>query len=234
MNEDADISLASAHHPEGKLLNVPTQRAMLSRWGNKILGMGFDKKYDTVTCVVRGFKRKVITSLELVNDGKELHLEIIQKSELMGYHIIEVPATLEWRDKKRGLTKPKRLLPEIALFKMRKTVVSHLVFNFVTNPGLMLLIPILSLISIITATSLMLFLSLLSKLSSEETLFLALRQTFIDGQLSLAILFFTLITLMIFMMFYFLSYQNKKYFDEVYTLIMRVHSKVKSIEEDNK
>jgi hypothetical protein len=169
--------------------------------------------------------------LELVNDGKELHLEIIQKAEMMGFHLIEIPATLEWRDKSRGLSRGKTILPEIALFKMRKTVLSHLIFNFVTNPGVLLLIPLFSILSIILATSIMLVLSFIQKISSEVGLFYALRETFVDGQLSLAILFFSSVTFMFFAMFYFLSFQNKKYFDEIYILTMRLNNRLKDLEK---
>lgn len=227
----ADVTLASAHHPDGGMINVPHQRAMLSKWGNSVLGMGFDKKLHTVTCVVRGFTREVIESLELVSDGKELHLEIIQKSELMGFHIAEIPAVLEWRDRSRGASKAKKIIPEIAIFKMRKTVLSHLVFNFVTNPGVLLFVPLLSLLAVMTATSVMLLSSFLQKVGTDLSLFQALRVTFIEGQLSLGVFLFSFITFMIFMMFYFLSFQSKRYFDEVYTLMMRMNARVKELEE---
>ncbi|MEE8056419.1 MAG: glycosyltransferase family 2 protein [Pseudomonadales bacterium] len=228
---DADIVLASAHHPEGHFTNVPKQREMLSKWGNNILRLGFQQKMHTVTCIVRAFKREVIGCLELVSDGKELHLEILQKSELMGFHIMEIPATLEWRDKDRRRSTKKGIMPEIAIFKMRKTVLSHLIFNFVTNPGVLLFLPLLSLLGVIVATSIMLIASLIEKVSIEPSLFLALRQAFLDGQLTLAVLLFSAIAFMIFLMFFFLSFQNKRYFDEVYTLMMRMNARIKEMED---
>ncbi len=228
----ADITLASAHHPEGKVINVPTQRAVLSKWGNRVLGLGFGGQFSTVTCIVRGFRREVIESLELVGDGKELHLEIIQKALLMGYRILEVPATLEWRDKKRGSVPNRMAISEFALFKMRKTVLSHLIFNYITNPGILLLIPIITLLLIIITGSGMLLTALVGNLGIEGlSLLQAVRQTLLNGQLTLLVVSFSFIFLMIFIGFYFLSFQSKRYFEETYTLLMRVNTRVKRLED---
>lgn len=228
---ESDITLASAHHPEGEIINVPYQRKLLSKWGNWILGQGFGSDFYTVTCIVRGFTREVIENLELVNDGKELHLEIIQKAQLMGYRIKEIPATLHWRDRKRGQSKKRRFLPEIAIFKMRKTVLSHLIFNYITNPGILLLIPILTLLFVILMGTSMLFDSFFTKLGEgNQPLLQALRQTLLDGQLTLTVVSFSFITLMVFIVFYFLSSQSKRYFDETYTLLMRMNKRIKNIE----
>ena len=230
LKDEADITLASAHHPKGKVINVPYQRALLSKWGNWILGRGFSGDFYTVTCIVRGFKREVIDNLELVNDGKELHLEIIQKAQLMGYRIKEVPAILHWRDRKRGQPEKRKLFPEIAILKMRKTVLSHLIFNYITNPGILLFIPIISLLIIILAGIGMLVGSFSEKLNSDLPLIQVLRQTLLDGQLTLTVVLFAFITLMVFIVFYFLSSQSKRYFDETYTLLMRMNARIKKIE----
>lgn len=228
---EADVTLASAHHPKGRLVNVPLQRKMLSKLGNLILSMGFEDDFHTLTCIVRGFTRKVVDSLELVSDGKELHLEIIQKTQLMGYRILELPATLEWRNKKRRDSKINDLFPEIAIFKLRKTVLSHLIFNYITNPGVLLLVPLLILLGIISTTAGMLLISFIPRFSEVElSAFQALRQTFIDGQLTLLVCLFSTITFMVFLVFYFLSYQNKRYFEETYTLMMRMNSRLKKVE----
>lgn len=229
----ADITLASPYHKDGKVKNVPHQRAFLSRIGNKILGLGFNKEFSTVTCVVRGFKKEVIQALELVNNGKELHLEILQKAKLLGFRIQEIPSKLIWRDKKRH-TRPRKLLPEIAIFKMRKTVLSHLAFNYVSNPGILLFIPILFLSAIILSGSVMLLSGLLLNITPEQTLFHALRQTLIDGQLSLTIVLFSFTALMIFVVFYFLSLQNKRHFEDIYILIARMHNHIKQQQEEKK
>ncbi len=231
----ADITLASVYHSEGKVINVPSQRVFLSRVGNKILSLGFGGKFSTVTCIVRGYTREVVENLELVSDGKELHLEVIQKALLFGYRIVEIPAILNWRDRKRGQAKSRKLFPEIAIFKMRKTVISHLVFNYITNPGILLLIPILFLLTVIIAGSSALIYTLGQNITQLDlTVMQTLRQTLLDGQLTLIVVSFAFIFLMIFIGFYFLSFQNKRYFDEVYTIVMRMNSRIKKIESQTK
>lgn len=233
LKDEAEITLASPYHKDGIVKNVPHQRAILSKIGNKILGLGFNKQFSTVTCVARGFKRKVIDGLELVNKGKELHLEIIQKASLLDYRIKEIPSELVWRNKKRHASQ-KKTMPEIAIFKMRKTVVSHLVFNYISNPGILLFIPICILLCIISVGSAMIASTLFSNLthaSHGDTFFHILRQTLLNGQLSLIIVLFSIITLMIFIIFYFLSAQNKRYFEDTYILMMRMNTRIKHLEE---
>ncbi|MCB1857571.1 MAG: glycosyltransferase family 2 protein [Gammaproteobacteria bacterium] len=231
---EADITLASAHHPDGKVINVPHQRAILSKWGNRILGLGFGGKFYTVTCIVRGFTREVSDALELVSDGKELHLEIIQKALLMGYRVIEVPAILKWRDRKRGKEPSRLAISEFALFKMRKTVVSHLIFNYISNPGILLLVPIVILLLIILVGGGMLLAVFLGNLGiAELSLLQALRQTLLSGHLTLLLVSFAFAFLMIFIGFYFLSFQSKRYFDEIYTLMMRMNARIKQLEKEN-
>ena len=62
--------------------------------------------------------------------------------------------------------------------------------------------------------------------------FLALRQTLIDGQLTFVILIASFITLMIFLMFYFLANQNKKHFEEQFILISRMNARLKNLEKN--
>ena len=226
----ADLTLASAYHPGGEVLNVPFQRALLSRMGNRLLAQGLSSGLNTVTCVVRGYTREVVDCLELVADGKELHLETLQKALLMGYRIKEVPAKLEWRDKARGSSK--KVLPDIALIKMRRTVLSHLVFNYISNPGILLMFPTLSLSIVVVIGIFMIAMSFFENLASEQgSLFQVARLTLLEGQLSLAIVLFSMIALTMFIAFYFLSAQSKRYFDETYTLLMRMNHRVKLIEQ---
>lgn len=226
---EADLTLASAYHVDGEVKNVPAQRAFLSRVGNKLLAHGLSSSLSTVTCIVRGYTREVVECLELVADGKELHLETLQKALLMGFRVKEIPATLEWRDKARGKTTG---IPDIALLKMRRTVLSHLVFNYISNPGILLMFPIAGLAAIVVTGTVMILASFFNRLASDSSsVFQIARVTLIEGQLSLAIVLFAMITLMMFIVFYFLSAQSKRYFDETYTLLMRMNHRVKQIEK---
>tara|TARA_B100001057_G_scaffold384811_1_gene391369 strand:- start:330 stop:1376 length:1047 start_codon:yes stop_codon:yes gene_type:complete len=235
IDNSADITLASAHHPKGKMINVPFGRRMLSKFGNKLLAIGFDKKIFTSTCSVRGFKKEVVENLELMSNDKDLHLEVIQKALLLGYKIEEIPSILNWRDKKRRVTEKNIKVSNFKTSKMKNTILSHLVFNYVSNPGILLILPIILLL----LTSLIGFSLLVSNFfiklqNTNDAILTTIRSTLIDGQITAGVTFFSLITLVIFIVFYFLSFQNKYNFDLTYKLLMRMNTRIKKLEKNRK
>lgn len=120
--KQADIIIGSPYMKGGKTVNVPFKRLLISRLGNFFLGYTFPGRIKTITCVLRGYNREVIDSLELESDNKEIHLEIISKAISVGYRIKEIPAILVGRTK--GKSK----------FKFRATSASHLLFSFYQKP----------------------------------------------------------------------------------------------------
>jgi hypothetical protein len=79
-------------------------------------------RIHTSTGIFRAYRRKVLDSLELESDGKEIHLEILSKALALGYRVKEIPAILTGREKGRSK------------FKFRKTTVSHLAFSVFEKP----------------------------------------------------------------------------------------------------
>lgn len=217
----ADITLASPYHPEGSVKNVPFGRAIISRLGNAILSKSFDTKIFTATCIVRGFTREVFETLELVNNGKDLHLELLYKANLMGFRILDVPAKLIWRDRKRGSSNRKgfRLLSELPIFKIRSVLVSHFLFNFIAKPKLLYLGPtIFGFCSFLYG-----FISLLNTffgnlISGVEQ---PLRLTFLNGNLTLLLTLTSLVLTILFLFLFFSSTQTKKYYEDQYVLSSR-------------
>jgi len=119
---DIDFVLASPYMPGGGAKNVPSLRLWVSKWGNKILRLAMPNRIYTSTGIFRVYRRKVLDSLELESDGKEIHLEILSRALALGYRVKESPAILTGR--KRGKSK----------FKFRKTAVSHLAFSVFEKP----------------------------------------------------------------------------------------------------
>jgi dolichol-phosphate mannosyltransferase len=117
-----DLVLASPYMPGGGVQNVPTLRLWISKWGNKILRFAMPNRIYTSTGIFRAYRKKVLDSLELESDGKEIHLEILSKALAIGYRVREYPAILTSR--RRGKSK----------FKLRKTAISHLVFSVFEKP----------------------------------------------------------------------------------------------------
>jgi glycosyltransferase involved in cell wall biosynthesis len=119
---DIDFVLASPYMPGGGVQNVPLLRLWVSKWGNKILRLAMPNRIYTSTGIFRAYRKRVLESLELESDGKEIHLEILSKALSLGYRVKEIPAVLTAR--KRGKSK----------FKFKKTATSHLVFSVFEKP----------------------------------------------------------------------------------------------------
>ena len=119
---DVDFVLGSPFVPGGTVQNVPFHRLWISKLGNKVLRYTMPNRIYYSTGVFRAYRRKVIDSLELESDDKEIHLEILSKAIALGYRVREVPVVLTART--RGKSK----------FKFKKTAVSHLVFSAFEKP----------------------------------------------------------------------------------------------------
>jgi glycosyltransferase involved in cell wall biosynthesis len=119
---EIDFVLASPYMPGGGVQNVPALRLWVSKLGNKILRLAMPNRIYTSTGIFRAYRKKVLDSLELESDGKEIHLEILSKAIALGYRAKEIPAILTGR--KKGRSK----------FKFRKTAISHLIFSAFEKP----------------------------------------------------------------------------------------------------
>ena len=120
--QDIDFVLASPYMPGGGVRNVPWHRLWISKLGNRILRFAMPNRIYTSTGIFRAYRKKILDSLELESDGKEIHLEILSKALALGFRVKEVPAVLSSR--RRGKSK----------FKFKKTAMSHLVFSVFEKP----------------------------------------------------------------------------------------------------
>ncbi|MBM4340281.1 MAG: glycosyltransferase [Deltaproteobacteria bacterium] len=120
--ENIDLILASPYMPGGKTEGVPFFRLWISKLGNKILRLAMPNRIHTLTGIFRAYRKKVLDSLELESDGKEIHLEILSKAMALGFRVKEIPAILKSR--KRGSSK----------FKFKRTATSHLIFSVFEKP----------------------------------------------------------------------------------------------------
>ncbi|HVO30717.1 MAG TPA: glycosyltransferase family 2 protein [bacterium] len=121
---DADVVLGSAYMPGGKVEGVSARRLIPSKIGNLILRFALEGRVYTSTCVLRAYRRKVLEAIDLESDGKDIHLEILERVWAAGYRVKEIPATLRGRQKGQGKSKS-TFLP---------TVQSHLIFSFISRP----------------------------------------------------------------------------------------------------
>ena len=119
---EIDFVLGSPYMPGGKVENVPFLRLWVSKLGNKMLRLVMPNRIYTSTGIFRAYRKRVLDSLELESDGKEIHLEILSKAMSLGFRVKEYPAILTSR--KKGKSK----------FRLRKTAISHLVFSVFEKP----------------------------------------------------------------------------------------------------
>ncbi len=121
-NPDLDMVLGSAYMPGGTVKDVPWRRHLVSRAGNRVLSFAMGGSYKTITCILRGYKRESLLELEMEEEGKEIHLEILSRAHALGYRIKEIPADL--RGRTGGTSK----------FKFGSTSTSHLLFSLLERP----------------------------------------------------------------------------------------------------
>jgi dolichol-phosphate mannosyltransferase len=229
---EADLVLASAFAPQGKLTNVPWKRSIVSRLGNKVLSISLGGEISTVTCVVRGYTKDVIESLALFSDDKDIHLEIIQKARMLGFKIIEVPAELKWRSAKRTSSKK-----GLTLSAFRNIASRHLFFNFLFRPSMLSWLPILVVGFIFLLVSVNNLIGYVNMVAQQPPdlgwlkFYFSLRTHILEAKASYFVWSLCLILLFQFSILIFISKQGNYHYQEIFCFLSRLSKKLKDIEE---
>jgi len=127
---EAEIVVASPHLAGGGYRNVPFKRVFLSRFGNLVIRLFALNAVTMNTGMTRAYRRELIQSLPLTEDGKEFHLEVILKATAFGARLREIPAQLEWKDYKHGDTRVGRKSSS----RLGPLIVSHSMFSLFAHP----------------------------------------------------------------------------------------------------
>ncbi len=127
-----DMVIASPNLDGGGYQNVPDQRVLLSRLGNKLLRLALSTEITMYTGMTRAYKRDKYIVLPLDEDEKEMHLEVARKAMAFGYVIGEIPAILTWKHNKLANPKQKGVWKSSA--KIAKLVRTHLWFSLLAAP----------------------------------------------------------------------------------------------------
>lgn len=128
---DIDFVVASTHLKDGGFENVPFNRVLISKFGNKLINALFDSNITMNTGMTRAYRKNVIKPLVTERDGKEFHLEVLLKLMGLGFKCSEIPAKISWPQiKKIEPGKKKRK----SSTKMFNTIVSHLSFIVIARP----------------------------------------------------------------------------------------------------
>lgn len=134
----ADIVIASPNLPGGGYRNVPWNRVLLSKLGNKIIRTFMLDVATMNTGMTRGYKRDVIKSLPLFEDRKEFHVEVILKATALGLQMREVPAILAWPEERHapapGAGEKKKKKSGFFASRLFQFVISHSLMSIMGNP----------------------------------------------------------------------------------------------------
>lgn len=132
MNEhpDVDIVVASPNLPGGGYKNVPWKRVLVSRLGNWVIRACMTNTVSMNTGMTRAYRRDVINSIPLEEEGKEFHLEVIMKAHALRYKLYEIPCVLEWKAHKQD----GRTIQRKSSSRIKGLIVSHTLFSLFANP----------------------------------------------------------------------------------------------------
>jgi glycosyltransferase involved in cell wall biosynthesis len=129
--------VASPHMPGGGFEAVPWKREMLSKLGNRLIRLFFDSKITMHTGMTRAYRREVVQPLEVYENSKAFHLEVLLKLIAFGFRYKEVPALLSWKERlASAATSSQPTIPRKKGIRspISRAIVSHFRFLFVVQP----------------------------------------------------------------------------------------------------
>ncbi|MCC7177986.1 MAG: glycosyltransferase [Acidobacteria bacterium] len=97
MIDGADLVTASPYHPDGRVLNVPAWRLLLSKTLSRMYSVVLGGRIHTYTSCCRVYRREAFAGMPLRHPGFLGVAEMLIEAKLRGARILEHPATLESR-----------------------------------------------------------------------------------------------------------------------------------------
>lgn len=228
----ADMVIASAFLEGTRIFNVPKHRKIMTICANKILSFSSSLDVSAITCAVRAYRSSAIRYLPLGSHGMEINLEAVLKAEIFGLHIEEVPAVLKWSEAGRaGSIKKKSRRSYLNLFG---TIYKYSFFSMLFNPSILFTIPQILLIPVFliyfTSLCYRFVNSFFNFLSSGQVwnfaLSNSLRLTFETYQHGFYIALVSAMVSMFLFLAWFISKQNKFYFEQNHIIMSRILEKI--------
>lgn len=102
----ADLAIGSRYVPGGAVPGWPTNRRLLSQWGNRYIGLMLRMPVRDATAGFRAYRRSIIEKIGLERiraDGYGFQIEMAYEVSKAGGTIVEIPIT--FRDRIRGESK---------------------------------------------------------------------------------------------------------------------------------
>ena len=127
LDPSLDVVVVSPYMPKGTVDGVPIIRRLISRAANWLLSGSLPGKLHTVTCVVRGYRGKLVRQIPFFENSKELHLEMLSKLCVQGASVLEIPGRLHWKNQKQS---PRRKTSQKFVSSAKK----HLLYGLLLKP----------------------------------------------------------------------------------------------------
>ncbi|TAM75751.1 glycosyltransferase family 2 protein [bacterium] len=134
----ADMVLASAYMPGGRVVNVPWGRRVLSREANRFLSLATNARLHTLTCMVRAYRSELLAQLPAARDGMEINHELVFAALRAGANVVEIPARLAWSDERaRAVRRPKLARAAAHIWHVLRSGIAHRPALLLALPGLL-------------------------------------------------------------------------------------------------
>ncbi|MEP4884865.1 MAG: glycosyltransferase family 2 protein [Alphaproteobacteria bacterium] len=132
-DETAHFVIASPNLSGVGYIEVPISRRLISRLGNKLIGLFFSGGITMHTGMTRAYRSEIIKPLQFKSDGKEFHLEVLLKLLTLGFNAIEIPAAISWEIRNKTARR-QRPGAHVLNRRMLGTISSHLLFIALARP----------------------------------------------------------------------------------------------------
>ena len=235
IGRSAKLVLASAYMPGGRVTNVPRDRHLYSRVGNRLMSLMDSGRFSTYTCMVRAYDGPFIRSLEPRAHGMGIMPEIIYKTLILGGRIVEVPAHLDWSlqlqdaaaAKKEVGAAPSRRSSMRVITQMLSTSVS----SFLFRPFMLMLVPGLLLLLFSGYVNFWLLIELIGAYERTANLGGATALVYAEHPATMLVGMLTLVLSIQLISLGAMSMQNKRYYEETYFQLFRLRRQLERIEE---
>ena len=235
----AKIVIASPYMKGGKVSNVPWLRKTLSIWANRFLSLvttrdKFSDRLTTLTGMVRAYDKQFLSGLVLKAMDVDIHSEIIYKAMILRARIVEIPAHLDWNfaiEKDECRKSSMRIL---------KSILMNLTSGFALRPFMFFMIPgftllILSIYPLAWA-AVHTFSNYRKIIAASDSITFpisdAIAAAFFQSPQSFIVGGFGLIIAIQLICLGFLSYQNKRNFEELFYLNSKIYKNTSSFKKE--
>jgi glycosyltransferase involved in cell wall biosynthesis len=231
----AKIVIASPYMKGGKVSNVPWLRKISSIWANRFLSSistrdRFSDRITTLTGMVRAYDKQFLSGLVLRAMDVDIHSEILYKAMILRARIVEVPAHLDWHF---AVDKHDK---RISSMRILRSIIMNLTSGFALRPFMFFMIPgftllIISIYPLIWAaihTVSNFRKIILTSGSMTPHISDAIAAAFLQSPQSFIVGSFGFIIAIQLICVGFLSYQNKRNYEELFYLNSKIYKGISS------